>query len=129
MLPITAVLCPTDFSEPSLAALETACELAKHFNAELRVLHVVPFTPAFPNDMVVMAAPSYYLTDDERMEEAQRQVANLIKHRMPEEIRAMPQMKMGHAAHEIVCAANDDNAQVIGTHGSSASALCLFRLC
>lgn len=28
MLPLKKIVCPTDFSEPSLAALETACELA-----------------------------------------------------------------------------------------------------
>src|SRR5690606_4521828 len=34
------ILCPTDFSAPSLAALETASELAAQFDAELCVLYV-----------------------------------------------------------------------------------------
>jgi nucleotide-binding universal stress UspA family protein len=121
MLPIKKIVCPTDFSEPSLAALETACELAKHFDAELRILHVIPFTPPFPTDMVVVAAPSYYPSDSERIEEAHRQVANLIEHRVPREVRALPEVEMGHAANEIVCAAEDDGADiiVIGTHGAS----------
>jgi nucleotide-binding universal stress UspA family protein len=121
MLPIKKVLCPTDFSEPSLAALETACELAKHFNAELRVLHVIPFNPPFPTDMVVVAAPAYYPSDHERIQEAQRQVANLIEHRVAEGVRVLPEVKMGHAANEIVCAAEDEGADVIviGTHGAT----------
>ena len=118
MLPITKILCPTDFSEPSLAALETACELAKHFDAELRVLHVLPFNPPFPSDMVVT---SYYPSDSERIQEAHRQVANLIEHRIPAGVRVLPEVKMGHTANEIVCAADNEdvNVIVIGTHGET----------
>ena len=121
MLPVKKILCPTDFSEPSLAALDTACELAKHFDAELRVLHVIPYMTPFPSDMVVVAAPSYYPTDSERVEEAQRQVANLIEHRVQDGLRVLPEVKMGHAAHEIACAADEDDADmiVIGTHGAT----------
>ncbi len=39
MLPLKKILCPTDFSKPSLAALKTANELAEHFSSELIVLH------------------------------------------------------------------------------------------
>lgn len=121
MLPVKKILCPTDFSEPSLAALDTACELAKHFDAELRVLHVISFTPPFPSDMVVVAAPNSYPSDKERIEEAHRQVSNLIVHRVLVEVHAIPEVKMGHAAHEIACAADDDGADVIviGTHGAT----------
>ena len=121
MLPVTRILCPTDFSEPSLAALETACELAKHFDAELRVLHVLPFTLPFPSDMVVMAAPSYYPSDNERIQEAHRRLADLIEHRVPAGVRVLSEVKMGHTANEIVCAADDETADVIviGTHGET----------
>jgi nucleotide-binding universal stress UspA family protein len=121
MLPLKKILCPTDFSEPSLAALATACELAKHFNAELHILHVLPFTPPFPSDMVVVAASSYYPSDSERTQEAHRQLADLIAQRVPDGVNALPVVKMGQAAHEIICAADDDNVDVIviGTHGAT----------
>jgi nucleotide-binding universal stress UspA family protein len=121
MLPLKKIVCPTDFSEPSLAALETACELAKHFDAELQVLHVVAFTPPFPSDMVVVAAPNYYPSDAERIEEAQEQIANLIKRSVPEGVRVTSEVKMGYPANEINCAADESEADliVIGTHGLS----------
>ena len=41
------ILCPTDFSETSYEAVRTAVALAKAFNAELILLHVVvPVTPS-----------------------------------------------------------------------------------
>lgn len=121
MLPLKKIICPTDFSEPSLAALETACEFAKHFDAELRVLHIVALSPPFPSDMVVVAAPNYYPSDAERIEEAQRQIANLILRRVPVGVRAVPEVKMGYAANEIACVADEEGADliVIGTHGLS----------
>jgi nucleotide-binding universal stress UspA family protein len=47
MMPLKKIICPTDFSEASYAALDKASELAEHFDAELCVLHVVePHRPS-----------------------------------------------------------------------------------
>jgi len=40
------ILLPLDFSSSSQAALETAADLAKHFHAELHLVHVIPMFPA-----------------------------------------------------------------------------------
>ena len=45
MLPFKRILCPTDFSEPALVALQRAEELARHFSAELLVVHAIPEIP------------------------------------------------------------------------------------
>jgi universal stress protein A len=42
MIPLHAILHPTDFSERSEAAFHFACALAKDYGARLLVLHVVP---------------------------------------------------------------------------------------
>lgn len=42
MLPLKHVLCPTDFSEDSRAAMRLANEMALYFGAELTLVHVVP---------------------------------------------------------------------------------------
>jgi nucleotide-binding universal stress UspA family protein len=42
----TRVLLPLDFSSSSQAALEMAADLAKHFNAELYLVYVIPMFPA-----------------------------------------------------------------------------------
>jgi len=70
MLPVTHILCPIDFSESSYQALETAEELAVHFNAKLTVLHVVqdiPVLPALPTNPSI-DVPEY----QEKLEEAGR---------------------------------------------------------
>ncbi len=41
----TRILLPIDFSPSSQAALEMAADLAKHFHAELHLVHVIPMFP------------------------------------------------------------------------------------
>ena len=41
------ILLPMDFSASSDAALAAATDLAQHFQAELRLLHIIPTTPDF----------------------------------------------------------------------------------
>ncbi len=121
MLPVKKILCPTDFSEPSLAALKAACELAAHFGAELCLLHVIPFTPPFPSDMIVVAAPNYYPSDAGREKEAQQKLSEIIQQHVPENVRTSSLVKMGYAAEEITSAAKSNHADliVIGTHGQT----------
>ena len=42
MLPLKRILCPTDFSADSRAAMRVANEMTLYFSAELILLHVVP---------------------------------------------------------------------------------------
>ncbi|MEN6616990.1 MAG: universal stress protein [Syntrophorhabdus sp.] len=42
MLKPAKILVPTDFSKASDAALEQAIDIARHYNAELYVFHVIP---------------------------------------------------------------------------------------
>lgn len=45
LLPFKRILLPTDFSDPSRAAIKKAAELATHFSASLYLLHVVSPIP------------------------------------------------------------------------------------
>lgn len=121
ILPVKKILCPTDFSEPSMAALDAACELAQHFDADLKILHVMPPTPAFPGDVAAAAALRYYPSDEERRTEAEGQIASLMQERVPENLRVATQVCMGDAPLEITQVAAEDNADliVIGTHGET----------
>src|SRR6516162_9904947 len=40
--PYRKILCPIDFDDNSLAALDKAIELAHHFDATMAVVHVIP---------------------------------------------------------------------------------------
>jgi nucleotide-binding universal stress UspA family protein/predicted transcriptional regulator len=53
-LPYRKILCPVDFDENSIAALETAAEIARHFDATVYVLHTVLLLIA-PTSMPVYA--------------------------------------------------------------------------
>lgn len=44
--PFKRILCPVDFSEPSRRAIENAIHLARRFEAELNILHVIQPVPA-----------------------------------------------------------------------------------
>jgi len=120
MLPVKKILCPTDFSEPSMAALDAACEFAQQFDAELIVLHVLPLTPVYP-DAMGLAAVNYLPSDEERRAGAQEQIANLIQERVPKEVRTATEVLIGDAPVDItsVAATNNVDLIVIGTHGET----------
>ena len=44
-MPFKRIVCPVDFSNSSLAAFETAVEMAQRDSAELLVLHVIEGRP------------------------------------------------------------------------------------
>jgi universal stress protein E len=50
------ILCPVDFSEPSRRAIENAIHLARCFEAELNVLHVIQPVPALYRKFGLMAS-------------------------------------------------------------------------
>ena len=120
MLPVKKIVCPTDFSEPSMAALDAAFELAQHFDAELTILHVLASLPVYPNEMG-LAAINLYSSDAERRTEAQNQINSLIQPRITRGISAMPMVRFGDAPLEITDAAAESHADliVLGTHGET----------
>ncbi|HVF10574.1 MAG TPA: universal stress protein [Abditibacteriaceae bacterium] len=117
MLPLRKIICPLDFSEPAYAALDKAAELATHFDAELCLVHVVPLAPPFPSDLLIGAVDTVE-SDRAREEAAVTQLNEVVTGRLPG-VRARPIVKMGYAANEIACVAEDEGADliVISTHG------------
>ena len=84
MLPLSRIVCPLDFSEPSQKALQTAIEFAGQFRAELILVHVIaPAAPGIPAD------PTYAFAGTEDYEKALRTQAEeqltLAEQRLPEE--------------------------------------------
>jgi nucleotide-binding universal stress UspA family protein len=47
--PYRKILCPIDFDENSLQALDRAAEIARQFKSEMIVVHVVPMVLEFPD--------------------------------------------------------------------------------
>ena len=62
----TKIILPTDFSPSSDAALETATDLARHFEAELYLLHVIPMLPIVSG----MEFPTQFYPEQEFLQDA-----------------------------------------------------------
>jgi nucleotide-binding universal stress UspA family protein len=63
--PYAKILCPVDFDENSLEALDRAVAIARHFNAKLLVMHVVPLVLQFGE--VPIPPQTYKAQKDEAM--------------------------------------------------------------
>jgi len=124
LLPVKKILCPTDFSEPSYYALGEAAELCLHFGAELCVIHVVPEVPRpwwIPGDGLAPEAhePEIVRYEETLRSSAQQKLDDLIRQRIPKELKASAIVTRGEAAREIVRVADGERAGLIvmATHG------------
>ena len=117
MLPCNSILCPLDFSESSLSALDTAVSLAENFGASLVVLHVIaPILAA--GDTYGLAYPDLDAVEEERKTECLGRMRSLVEERQTLDLRVQYDLRVGDAAEEIVEAAKMDiDLLVICTHG------------
>jgi len=117
MLTIKSILCPTDFSEPSLAGLQAAVELAGLFKADLKLVYVLPVLPVKPTDPnFEFAIPEY---ENILHKDAETKLVEIAKTRVPPAIKTSTVIGHGNAAKEIVRIAEEDKIDliVIATHG------------
>jgi nucleotide-binding universal stress UspA family protein len=121
MLPFKRILCPTDFSEPALTALTRAAEMARHFGAELCVLHVIPPVPGplAVADPPVASSIDVPLYQQELAVYAEKVLKELVSHQVSPEVRTRDLVTTGEAAPEILRVAREQQADliVIASHG------------
>jgi universal stress protein A len=120
MLPITKILCPTDFSEPSYKALETANELARHFNAEIILIHILSPVFVYPATALTPGITKISeISDVDRDEMAYKSLSMTLKEKVSDSIKSRSIMGKGNPAEEIARSAKEEKADliVIGTHG------------
>lgn len=85
MLAIKAILCPTDFSEPSYEGFKYGIELATLFGADLCLVNVVPAVPPLPIDPTfVFPIPEY---ERELRADTERKLRELIEQRVPKNLK------------------------------------------
>jgi universal stress protein A len=118
MLSIKKILVTTDFSEPSYKALEAAVDLAKIFQAELAVVHVLAILPPNPADPNI----SFEVPEFEAIvhKESIDKLNDIVKSRVPAGIKATAIVGHGSAAKEIVRIAEEEykaDLIVIATEG------------
>ncbi len=113
MLTIRTIVHPTDFSEPSRAAFELACALARDYGAKLLILHVNPPAPVYAPDGV---AVPFTMAEPEELR-ARLQAIRPSDERITYEHRLLE----GDPAERIVETAVQEKADLIvmGTHGTT----------
>jgi len=124
-LPFRQILCPVDFSEPSLIALRTAFSMAEEADARLIVLNVVDWPGG---DSVLVTASG----DREVLGQVERQAAQRLESFITDESKvwSRPEVKVaiGKPYRQILATAENMAADliVIGVHGRNALGLALF---
>jgi nucleotide-binding universal stress UspA family protein len=119
MLTIQKILCPVDFSEPSLSGLAASVELAGRFGASIDVLYVLPILPPQPIDPnYSFQVPEYEIL---LQQDAENRLAALVKETIPEGITSSSSVVHGSAGKEIVKYAEEAKVDliVIASHGHS----------
>ncbi len=117
MLSFKKILCPSDFSDGSRAGLAAAAEIAKRYEAELYLVHVIPVLPPAPPDPnFVLAVPEY---ERALHVDAERKLQALAQELTAAGLRAHTIIRHGDAGPEIVRAAAAESVDliVIATHG------------
>lgn len=120
MIPFKKILAPTDFSDASYEAMKSANELARHFDAVLYVIHVVPLVPVTPSSMdpEVFNVPLYQQGLQVSYNELLQKAVNKWVSR---ETKVQHEVLHGNAANEIIRMADEEDMDliVIATHGES----------
>lgn len=118
MVSVKKIVCPTDFSETALSAVQHASDLAVHFGAELCLVNVVPVMPAVPGPDWVLKVPEYELLLHADAEQNLHKLADSIE---AKGLRVQTMVGHGDAATEIVRIAQNEGADmiVISSHGSA----------
>jgi nucleotide-binding universal stress UspA family protein len=114
----TRILLPIDFSPSSEAALEMASDLAKHFQAELFLLNVVPF---FPTTTMPDFVPEESFLQDARSA-VERNLAKCHKALAEKGVKSTSAIEVGNdVAGNILETIDREHIDmlVISTHGMS----------
>jgi universal stress protein A len=108
------ILCPIDFSEHSLAALDVALKVALQNDAGLYLLNVAPVQAGAVGLQPVPMDPYPFLEKDR-----QEQLAKLGRDRLPAAVRYETLVVSGDPAEQVLNTARRLGADLIvmGTHG------------
>jgi universal stress protein A len=120
---IKRILAPTDFSPPSLAAVDQAVALARTFGAELVLLFVqeTPYFGSEPDPYVVSA--NFRLLFEERQRVARQQMEALHAKIGKRRVRCRAVLGGGNPAAQILATARKTNVDLIvmATHGRTGA--------
>jgi nucleotide-binding universal stress UspA family protein len=131
-LPFQRILCPIDFSDSSLSALEWAWSLAEESGAAVSLLHVIEWPwdepPAPPFDKLPGHEARQLLEFRSAAEASSRQqLQSLVPDNLRDRCPSEPLVRHGKAHREILAAAEGHaDLIVMGVHGRNVVDLALF---
>ena len=130
MFPFKKVLCPTDFSEPSLCGLKMAREMTAGHDSEILVLNVhrpIPHLPT-PRDEAPDVTFDVSGYEDQVRRETETHLAEVAASILGEDANLRLLVRMGRPAKQILkCAEEEDvDAIFIATHGRTGLAHMVF---
>ena len=130
MLPLKRILCPTDLSADSRAALKVAGELALYFSAELTVLHVQTPTQqvVWPYEGLGINPYEAGLSTPETMALREKQLVAETEELFPSELDLKLRVVAGEPAQTILEVARLEKADmiVIAPHGHNRLRKAIF---
>jgi nucleotide-binding universal stress UspA family protein len=125
-LPFKHMLCPIDFSEPSISALQFAFSIAEESDARLTIQHVFEW----PSDDQVSAKRSFELSEFRRQWEVEtrQRLEGLISDDVRSWCAPEPKLSYGKPYRQILALAETEHVDLIvmGVHGRNALDLMLF---
>jgi nucleotide-binding universal stress UspA family protein len=132
-LPFSRLLCPVDFSDASVAALQMARTLARESESALTVLHVIEWPwhePPAPVVAGLPAAQAEALAEYHRYVEtsARARLEGLIQKAVVDMSAPVPRLSYGKPYVEILRVAAEEAADliVIGVHGRNLLDMTMF---
>lgn len=130
MFPFKTILCPTDFSEPSVCGLKMANEFALKFGTEIILLNVHRPIPHLPQPRIESADLKFDMTVYEAQvaEEARENLARFGAAILDDSVTPRLEIRMGRPAKEILAFAEAEQvgAIFIATHGRTGLAHMVF---
>ncbi len=130
MFPFKKILCPTDFSEPSLCGVKMGNDLAGRFGSEIIIVNVHKPIPKLPTPRVdspeVVFDVSAY--EAEVIKDAEQNLATLSSSILDDDREARLVVRLGRPAQEILKVAEEENVDAIciATHGRTGLAHIVF---
>ena len=113
---IKKILCPTDFSDISINAIDWAISLASSLHARLCLLHIVDQLHSFEHYQILVLTPKEIA---EKLETQANEELNKIARKIKKKVKVETAVKQGKAFLEIIKTAKEQDIDliVIGSHG------------
>ncbi len=130
MFPFKKILCPTDFSDPSLCGIKMGNMLAEQYGSEIIIVNVHKPIPKLPTPRVEASETVFDISayENEVIKDAEANLAQLSGSILDDSLSPKLIVRMGRPAEEILKVAEEENVDAIciATHGRTGLSHIVF---